>query len=573
MSETRDPTTPAPHSGRALPVSPLLLSRILAEDDLSCHFDAAAVAACPPIDDSAILNRARDAIQWLLSLHLHNAPPSNTPFVLVLDQSKDTETAPSEADMQELLVFALTETMNAHVVIAPAPNGFFSDSADPRVTLLPPDQNLYAALEIATAVYTHSAGTGFDAILAGHRPRVFGQPWYAGYSLTADERPDVQRPHRLTRAQLFAAALIKATRYDHAGLEVQLEDILARLEARDRAAREDAPGYVASNILRWKRPFLRRYLGKGGISFTDAPARIASEIEAGRKHIAWGPEPDADLRLEDGFLRSRGLGAALVRPVSLVLDDLGLYFDPTRPSRLERHIAGRVQMPDHAQHRIERFLTRLTDLRLSKYNIGAHLPELPVGHRILVAGQVEDDASIRLGAGEVSTNLALLHAARAAHPEAVLIYKPHPDVEAGLRRGKIDNALEIADVVAQNADPLALIDACDKVWTMTSLIGFEALLRGKPVTCTGTPFYAGWGLTTDLGKTPARRAVQVSLYGLAHAALIDYPRYFDPNTGATLAPEEAFDLLATAPKGRSRIGQAAIAKLRQFRGRWLGLGD
>ena len=120
------------------------------------------------------------------------------------------------------------------------------------------------------------------------------------------------------------------------------------------------------------------------------------------------------------------------------------------------------------------------------------LPDLPEGHRILVPGQVEDDASIRLGAGEVRRNLDLLRAARTAHPQAQLIYKPHPDVEAGLRPGAISPA-EIAALgasLASNADPVALIEACDRVITITSLLGFEALLRGKPVTCLGAPFYA-----------------------------------------------------------------------------------
>jgi capsular polysaccharide export protein len=44
-------------------------------------------------------------------------------------------------------------------------------------------------------------------------------------------------------------------------------------------------------------------------------------------------------RVEDGFLRSRGLGARLVPPLSLVQDDLGIYYDPTQESRLERLIA------------------------------------------------------------------------------------------------------------------------------------------------------------------------------------------------------------------------------------------
>ncbi|MFD1809381.1 hypothetical protein ACFSHQ_18660 [Gemmobacter lanyuensis] len=116
-------------------------------------------------------------------------------------------------------------------------------------------------------------------------------------------------------------------------------------------------------------------------------------------------------------------------------------------------------------------------------------------------GQVEDDASIRLGAGEICTNLALLQAARAANPDAVLIYKPHPDVEAGLRPGAVQ-AEGLADVIARNADPIRLIEACDEVWTMTSLLGFEALLRDKPVTCTGAPL-RGLGADPRSGR-PAR---------------------------------------------------------------------
>ncbi len=124
-------------------------------------------------------------------------------------------------------------------------------------------------------------------------------------------------------------------------------------------------------------------------------------------------------------------------------------------------------------------------------------------------GQVEDDASILTGAGDIRTNRALLQAARDANPDAVILYKPHPDVEAGLRAGALAAAaIGIADMVLSDADPVDLIEACDEVWTMTSLLGFEALLRGKPVTCLGAPFYAGWGLTRDLGPVPERRTAR-----------------------------------------------------------------
>jgi capsular polysaccharide export protein len=92
----------------------------------------------------------------------------------------------------------------------------------------------------------------------------------------------------------------------------------------------------------------------------------------------------------------------------------------------------------------------------------------------------------------------------------------------------------------------------DEVWTMTSLLGFEALIRGLPVTCLGAPFYAGWGLTTDLGPVPARRLSRADgtllprpdLTQLIHAALIAYPRYWDPISRRPCPPEVIVDRLA-----------------------------
>lgn len=165
---------------------------------------------------------------------------------------------------------------------------------------------------------------------------------------------------------------------------------------------------------------------------------------------------------------------------------------------------------------------------------------------------MEDDASIRLGAGEVKTNIGLLLAARAAHPNAHIIYKPHPDVVAGLRDGTVGEqaALEYCDQIVEDADVTKLIEASDEIWTITSLLGFEALLRGKPVVCLGLPFYAGWGLTRDFGPTGARRGVAVSLDQLVHATLVDYPRYLDPVSKMPCTAELIVDRLAKGGAAR-----------------------
>ncbi|MEY4982148.1 MAG: hypothetical protein RIR62_414, partial [Pseudomonadota bacterium] len=306
----------------------------------------------------------------------------------------------------------------------------------------------------------------------------------------------------------------------------------------------------------------------------DAGRAVARARRDGRGLLVWagkeppGLPPDVTVRrVEDGFLRSRGLGAELVPPLSLVADDLGIYYDPSRPSRLEALIA--APLPAGGRARAERLVAQLVALGVTKYNLAGGLPDLPEGRRILVPGQVEDDASIRLGALGIHTNLGLLQAARAANPDAVIVYKPHPDVEAGLRPGAIAPAdlAGLADVVAARADPAALIAACDAVWTLTSLLGFEALLRGKPVTCLGAPFYAGWGLTADLGPVPDRRRRgpdgslrQVDVLHLAHAALIAYPRGFDPVSRRPCPPEVLVDRLAQGRLPKQGVGLRLLSK-------------
>ncbi|MEZ4367145.1 MAG: hypothetical protein R2939_12810 [Kofleriaceae bacterium] len=170
---------------------------------------------------------------------------------------------------------------------------------------------------------------------------------------------------------------------------------------------------------------------------------------------------------------------------------------------------------------------------------------VPPGRRVvLVPGQVEDDASIRTGAGAVRTNLALLSAARAAAPGAFVIYKPHPDVVSGNRIGGIsaDAARGLCDRIEIGATLARCLEVCDEVHTMTSLVGFEALLRDRRVVVYGQPFYAGWGLTED--RAPMQRRGRArSLDELVAATLLRYPRYVNPHTRQFTTPEAVLALL------------------------------
>jgi capsular polysaccharide export protein len=84
-----------------------------------------------------------------------------------------------------------------------------------------------------------------------------------------------------------------------------------------------------------------------------------------------------------------------------------------------------------------------------------------------------------------------------------------------------------------------LLEAVDEVHVLTSLAGFDALIRGKPVTTHGCPFYAGWGLTRDFCEPIARRGRLLKLDELVAAALILYPVYVSRVSKAYTTPERA----------------------------------
>ena len=71
------------------------------------------------------------------------------------------------------------------------------------------------------------------------------------------------------------------------------------------------------------------------------------------------------LCLEDGFLRSVGLGNS-EPPLSIVVDDLGIYYDATNPSRLDSQIARPLTSRETARARA--IITAWRKGRVSKYN-------------------------------------------------------------------------------------------------------------------------------------------------------------------------------------------------------------
>jgi capsular polysaccharide export protein len=256
------------------------------------------------------------------------------------------------------------------------------------------------------------------------------------------------------------------------------------------------------------------------------------------------------LGIEDGFLRSVGLGVEGHAPCSLVLDDLGIYYDATCESRLEAWLNADDFAPQASElARAERCMAQIRELRLSKYNHTprdfALPPRTPGRPRVLVADQTHGDMSVVLGLVSEASFRAMLDAAQRENPGAEVFVKGHPDVLAGKKRGYLQELAPSlgVPVIAESCNPIALLEQVDKVYVATSQLGFEALMLDKPVSCFGAPFYSGWGLTEDRLRV-VRRQRRRSVSELFVAAYLRYPRYIDPDTGRRCELEDTIRYLA-----------------------------
>jgi capsular polysaccharide export protein len=423
--------------------------------------------------------------------------------------------------------------------------------------------NARLALQQVDRAYTLGASEGMLALLANVPLHVHGAPFYAGWGLTLDATPFANRTARPTLHALFDVIFIQWARYvdpathEIGTLDTLLDSIDLQREVRHRFA--DLGDVAAIRFQWWKRPFATPFITAGGgrLRWTNAP----DALEAHECGVFWGarsadglPANARHVRIEDGFFHSCGLGSDMIAPRSQVIDRRGLYFDASRPSDLSV-LLNETAFTDDELVRAASLRKLIDDLGVTKYNLGRRAPEWtsPFGKLvILVTGQVADDASIRLGTGAISTADALLREVRARRPDAFIVYKPHPDVLSGNRSGLID-AQRLADIVDTSADLLSLIDVADEVHTLSSLAGFDALMRGKAVFTYGMPFYAGWGLTNDALAPLRWRERTLSLDMLTAGVLLRYPIYWDWRLRLYTTPEAVVRQLA--PGASRPLGQ------------------
>jgi len=549
--------------------------------------------------DHGILQRADRCMDMIRKLRLskYNHAPDEPLFsdtgrsrVLVVDQTFEDASVlyggGDEHTFELMLDRAIAENPHSEIlvkvhpdVIAGKKKGYLLEPARKRqCTLISRDSNPWALMDAVDRVYVLTSQLGFEALMAGKEVICFGLPFYAGWGLTRDMQDCPRRVKKRSLQEVFAAAYLKYCRYVNpcTGSPCRAEDIITLLGDQRRCMQRFQGKWLACGFSRWKKGFVADFLGPGAhVDFAPMSlSRVQRHLESGSRVLAWSTSltrefqdgcisAGAELwRMEDGFVRSAGLGVDLVRPMSLVLDSQGIYYDPAGPSDLE-HILNTTRFSREILARAAEVRKALVELELSKYNVGQSRDiELPRNTRlILVPGQVETDASITKGSSRIKTNQALLQEVRSNYPHAFVVYKPHPDVLTAGRKGFFEDKEGLYDLLVTDVSITRLLPLVQEVHTMSSLAGFEALLRGIKVTAYGMPFYAGWGLTTDMQTCP-RRTRRLSLDELVAGTLILYPVYVDPGSRQLCNVETVMELIH---KARSRPYQKLAWPWRMYR--------
>ncbi len=500
-----------------------------------------------------------------LSISKYNFPNFITPpeekYILLIDQTFGDLSlcygGGNSNSFYKMFEFATNKWPDHKIVIKTHPDvinsrkkGYFDKISCKRknVIIISEKGQINRLIKESSAVCVVTSQVGFEALIYGKEVHVFGIPFYSGMGLTIDHNisNDLKTNIDVSVEQLVFALLTKYQIYldPRTKKHCEVEKIMQFIYQNRKISQFFKNKSIGLNLTPWKARQISRFLNKANGNYIGFYKRYRSKMKS---IIVWGKSPRSDkyidkvnefISVEDGFIRSVGLGGELYPPLSLLFDKKGIHYDANKSNQLEEFLQNRILNKEEFI-RSRKLIKLITKSKISKYNLRSHneitlSKEASKKEVIVILGQVETDNSILYGVPKNTikkTNYALVKQVKKDNPDAFILYKPHPDLDSGVRKKgpEESNINKIADFVAFETSLEDVFSKADKVAVFTSLGGFEALIRGISVTTYGLPFYAGWGLTEDKimnHKCLKRRTRKLSLEELIFISLIEYPFYY-----------------------------------------------
>ncbi|MFT6346557.1 MAG: capsular polysaccharide export protein, partial [Myxococcota bacterium] len=486
--------------------------------------------------------------------------------ILLLDQVRGDLSliinGQSEENFKKMYDEALIKAKGEKIYIKLHPKGcgYLEKIVDAnKVIIIDPKVNIMSVMKKMREVFTVSSQGGFEALFFGLKVHTFGISFYSGYGLTKDY---IKQPQRMERglAEVFYAMYVHHATYFLNNNIVSFEELLELIIENSQYFQKDHQSrYFIYKISIWKRLKFVNYINSRKIYFVHSLEELQKyNLSSNDKVVTWGYRREKQLnflkekygveaiRVEDGFIRSIGLGSNLVKPYSLALDSVGIYYNYHVPSTIEKMLNEYYCSASELKS-AKNIVAKILENNVNKYGLDddrsngeleEYILKKSQGRKIsLVIEQVANDLSVKLGSSEhLNTNEGLLRKVKENFPDDFIIYKRHPDVIGRNRESGISNSriMKHADyLLGEQSNKIMLLS--DKIHVLSSLFGFEALIRNKKVYTYGMPFYAGWGLTVDLIKNVNRKR-SLGLEELVYIALFKYCRYYDWENDIFLCP-------------------------------------
>jgi len=200
------------------------------------------------------------------------------------------------------------------------------------------------------------------------------------------------------------------------------------------------------------------------------------------------------LRLSNAFLNS--INNDKMTPYSLLLNktDSKTFFTDYTPIE---NILNNINYTHNKElvENVQSAFCLVKDLSILKEEIEKRIS---LKKKVLILGQSKTNFVLKVENPQNFTQKQLKQLVEDENPDAEIIY-------------------------ALDKDPI-MFSSIDHIYTISSPLAIDALLRGIKVTLLGTPIYGGWGLTDDRVRFKNRKR-KLTLIELFYGLYLKYPRY------------------------------------------------
>ena len=346
--------------------------------------------------------------------------PPSFPYILLVDQTfGDLSIDYGDADensFKKMFEFAVNNWPNHKIIIKAHPDVInykkkgcidLSQYSKDRIIILGDIGQINRLIEFSSAVCVVTSQVGFEALIYGKEVHVFGNPFYSGLGLTIDHNSHNKKvTNQITLEQLVFSSLVKyqICLDPRTKKECQIEEIIQYIHSLRQVSKFFPQDLEAINLTPWKARQINRFV----YPVTGKRVKFFKRFKRKMKNIiVWGkntriesylPNFDDFISVEDGFIRSVGLGADLYPPLSLLFDKKGIHYDASKVSDLEDQLQN-SNVNYSERMRARKILNLIIKLKISKYNLRLtktiNLPKNAANKEIIgVLGQVENDNSI-----------------------------------------------------------------------------------------------------------------------------------------------------------------------------------